>query len=179
MVGYIIIGITILVLLYIAILYFVNSKKIKQNQSKKKEETQKKAEDVKEKPAPTKPAVVEVKSQVIKGTMFEEAVKEAEKQGYKYEDSSADQSYEKVYGRVDNSRLKLERDEFIPEIKRAEYNRLKPEKLVSERQEGPDIMDKSTQKISKEKLKSLGVEINDLSPELKALLVNDVLNRKY
>ena len=44
MVGYIIIGITILVLLYIAILYFVNSKKIKQNQSKKKEETQKKAE---------------------------------------------------------------------------------------------------------------------------------------
>ncbi|MGN1212649.1 MAG: hypothetical protein ACI4TZ_01285 [Christensenellales bacterium] len=178
MVGYIIIGITILVLLYIAILYFVNSKKIKQNQSKKKEETTKK-EEVKEKPASTKPAVVEVKSQVIKGTMFEEAVKEAEKQGYKYEDSYADQSYEKVYGRVDNSRLKLEREEFIPEIKRAEYNRLKPERLVSERQEGPDIMDKSTQKISQEKLKSLGVEINDLSPELKALLVNDVLNRKY
>lgn len=170
MIGYILLGIFILCILSIAILYFINSKKIKQKESKKVE-ANKKLED---KPTQQKPAKVEVKSQVIKGTMFEEAVKEAEKSGFNYDSQLKSDTASKP---KDKSRLKLEREEFVSEIKKADNGRLKPQRLEVERQEGPTNINSDGQKsINKN---DIGDEINNLSPELKALLVNDVLNKKY
>jgi hypothetical protein len=171
MVGYIIIAVAVLVLLYIVVLYLINNKKIKQKQAKKDEKP--KATENKKTPD-TKPNMVEVKSQVIKGTMYEEAVKEAERAGFKYTDDLQTDTAKKQ----DNSRLKLDREEFVPEIKRTEYNRLKPQKLVSERLEGPDATSKKKQ-IKTQNTDSVGDQINNLSPELKALLLNDILNKKY
>lgn len=169
MIGYIIVGLVVLIFAYIFILYYVNSKKIKKKQAKKAEPDKKAEAD--KKSAETKQNKVEVKSQVIKGTMFEEAVKQAEEAGYKYNDKE----YQSVYKRADNSRLKLEREEFISEIKKADAGRLQPQKLKLDREEGP-TKNKTSKKAQKE---SIDEQIKNLSPELKAILLNDVLNKKY
>ena len=174
MIEFIIIGLVAIVLLYIVILYCVNSKKIKQKQNKT--DSEKKADKNVQKSTDTKPKVVEVKSQVIKGTMFEEAVKEAEKSGFNYDAMCEPETASKP---KDNSRLKLDREQFVSEIKMADKQRLQAQKLMPERPEGPSITSNKKQTSNKQNKESFGEQINNLSPELKALLMNDVLNKKY
>ena len=178
MIAYILIGIVLLCFIYIIVLYFVNSKKIAKAQKNKQDKTEKK-DDKNQSKVDKKPAVVEVKSQVIKGTMFEEAVKEAEKSGFKYtNDPKADTMIK------DNCRLQLDREEFVGEIKKSlETSEIKQQKLSSETNkigiEGPTLNTNKQIEKKVEDKNTIADDINNLSPQLKALLVNDVLNRKY
>lgn len=176
-----------LILIYIVVLYKKNSKKIKSDKDKSGTKNDaKKAEDA-GKGATTSGQKVEVESKIIKGTMFEEAIREAEQNGYTYQKPSAQT-------KVDNSRLKLDRENFVGEIQKTmEVSKIKQQSLKSHTNkigvEGPtkaageaQATQQQVQKNQAEQAATktdVSAEIKGLSPELKALLVNDMLNRKY
>lgn len=192
MIGYILIGAFAIVLIYIAVLYSINSKKIKKQQEQKtkkeveKADAQDKAKQKAESGAKEK---VEVKSTVVQGTVADEALKEAE-----YE-NNLKEAFEKVEKDVakqeDTSKLARERlsrnkEMFTTELDQRQTTISSFTNIMGH--EGPDAEtiakinkeiadeDKAEQKPQKSSLKS---EVDNLSPEMKALLLNDILNRKY
>lgn len=192
MIGYILIGAFAIVLIYISVLYFINSKKIKKQQGQKtKKEVEKadKQDKAKQKAESGAKEKVEVKSTVVQGTVADEALKEAE-----YE-NNLKEAFEKVEKDVakqkDTSKLAREclsrnKEMFTTELDQRQTTISSFTNTMGH--EGPDAEiiakinkeiadeDKAEQKPQKPSLKS---EVDNLSPEMKALLLNDILNRKY
>ncbi len=187
MVGYIIIGIFAVIIIYIAVLYFINSRKMKNKAQKSAEKTQEKSKDNK----------VEVESSMSSKTPIETAILEENSKINKTE-------IEQAFSRIDDQRLEYENyiqsknsenDKHMTELERSlkknSGDSLKIKHMSSETakigREGPSKknIEKVNQEIAKrnenqsELDKSLAKEIENLSPELKAVLLNDILNRKY
>ena len=185
MIVYITVGILLLIAIYIVILYCKNSKKIKKAEElknakmpKDKNSVASSGEEVKkEDKVQTKANNVEVQSQIIKGTMFEEAIKEAEKSGYSYKTNN-----DVGVQRKDTSRLKVDRENYVSEIEKNMGSSISQRHISSETNkighEGPTTLTVQKDEIEK-KSDEVSNDIKNLSNELKALLVNDVLNRKY
>ena len=180
---FIIIGVFVLVFAYIGILYLINSRKQK-NKSTKVEKPEVK-EDVAKK--------IELKSEIIKEKPVETALSEAT---IEYEINEAIQKTSeqtdifeetnKKPGRV--GRLQVDRSDFVStrRSRQSSNSTLSNKTLKSETAvigvEGPS---KETQEPVKRDVedttsqKTIADEINNMSPEVKAILINDILNKKY
>jgi predicted membrane protein len=175
---YVIIGIFAVIFIFIFALYFINSKKI--NKAKKAEEAKKDGGTGEDKK-------VEVKSTVIQGSALENAIAEQEDANDTSNNVDATEPAKVEQKRVDNSRLKLDREEFVSEIRKStDIGETKRVRLSSETnkigKEGPDIViteSDEAEKKSENSSKTFADEMKSLSPEMKALLLNDILNRKY
>ena len=192
MIGYILIGAFAIVLIYIAVLYSINSKKIKKQQEQKAQkeaEKSKEQDQAKQKAESGAKEKVEVKSTVVQGTVADEALKEAEYQ------NNLKEAFERVEKNVEsqNSSSRLERERlsrnkemFTTELDHQQTTISSFTNTMGH--QGPDaetierinkeIADEKNaeQKLEKPSLKS---EVDNMSPEMKALLLNDILNRKY
>lgn len=170
MIGYILIAIVVVAVLYIVIQYSINTKKINsQKKSEKKSEVKpkNKIDATEQKPAENK---VEVKSTIINGTALENAMMEAEKQTNKTTIETENQTKSMTKNsRADKSRLKLDREDFVSEIQKQKIL----EKKIVETESGT-----SNQNAENDN-NSISEELKNLSPELKAILINDILNKKY
>lgn len=195
MLGYIIIGVFVLIFASLAVLYFINSKKIKKasKAKAKKDDASKKPDEKAEK--------VEVKSEVIKGNPVENAIKSA----------NAEQEMEEAFRRIDEQkklydlevslkasqktgRLQVDRGDFKTDLQKTlEQNTISSQtnKLESETRqmghEGPDAIasqdqissNDKQQTLQQDKIVSISQEIENLSPELKAILIDNLLDKKY
>ena len=193
MIGYVFIGIFAVVFIYIMALYFINSKKIKNKNAQKAEKVEKEKE---------KTEKVEVQSEVTSGSPLEKAINEAN-------DYSKNTEIEEAYKQMDAQReafehtsrkmyrdrgLRKDRENFKTELQMAmetnqmamESNRISSETNVIGK-EGPsqEQINRTNLEIEPEnknketKQKTISSEINNMSPEAKALLLNDILDKKY
>ena len=192
---YIILGVFGIAILYVVVVYIFNSIKMKNKNKPKNEEKPKTTSVVTQTKPTTKPSgengKVEVKSEILTEKPVEKAIKETNL------DYQINEAFEKInaereeylrhtqkVGRI--GRLKVDRSEFNPELKATKY--MKRNVLKSETaeigHEGP------SKKASTEDKKDLNVqtdataqtiadEINNMSPAAKAILINDILNKKY
>lgn len=194
MIGYIIIGVFAVIFLYIMALYFINSRKIKNKNVQKAEKAEKTEKDKNEK--------VEVQSEISSGNPLEKAIKETNdysnnteiEQAYKQIDAQRE-AFEKTNSKTFRYRgLRKDRDNFKTELQMAmetnqmamEHNRISSETNVIGK-EGPskaqidrtnlEIELENQKKVSKET--TIAQEINKMSPEAKAVLINDILGKKY
>lgn len=192
MIGYILIGAFAIVLIYISVLYFINSKKIKKQQGQKtKKEVEKadKQDKAKQKVESGAKEKVEVKSTVVQGTVADEALKEAEYENNlkeAFEKAEKDVAKQKDTSKLARERLSRNKEMFTTELDQRQTTISSFTNTIGH--EGPDAEtiakinkeiadeDKAEQKPQKPSLKS---EVDNLSPEMKALLLNDILNRKY
>lgn len=192
MIGYILIGAFAIVLIYISVLYFINSKKIKKQQGQKtKKEVEKadKQDKAKQKAESGAKEKVEVKSTVVQGTVADEALKEAEYENNlkeAFEKAEKDVAKQKDTSKLARERLSRNKEMFTTELDQRQTTISSFTNIIGH--EGPDAEtiakinkeiadeDKAEQKPQKPNLKS---EVDNLSPEMKALLLNDILNRKY
>jgi len=190
MIGYIIIGIFASIVVYIAILYFVNSKKMKNKAQKSVEKAKQALRDEPKKD-------VEVESSMSGKTPIEIAIMEENSKINKTE-------IEQAFLRIEDQRLEYEKyvgnknkrnGKYLTELEQSLENdstgfyrtkHMSSETAIIGR-EGPskESIDRVNQEISKENIsqdeidRSLANEINNLSPELKAVLLNDILSKKY
>lgn len=197
MIGYIIIGVFAIVILYIAILYFVNSKKIKKAQSKATAKDAKAGEKKDASKADGAGKKVEVKSEVVKGSYKDASIEDLNRQSQQAvieafkkidEAEKAFESRKQTKGYNDNGRLKLDRSNFKSELQKSlenakissETNKMKFE-TAKMGEEGIPQTSNDTQTPAKKQARAttLGEEINNMSPELKTVLLNDILNKKY
>ena len=198
------------VLLFIAVLYCINSVKI--NKKAKKAEKPKEAKKEEEKKTDEK---VEVKPEISAEKPIERAIKEANvefqiKEAFeKIEQERID--YEKTAKVTDKSiggKLKLDRGDFRTELQKtledngtyernvisSETNRMKSETAQMDYEIRPQSIANVTEnyendidkQIAEEYMnnhqprqKTLKEEINGMSPEAKAMMLNDLLKRKY
>lgn len=172
MLGYIFIAIFVIIAIYIIVQYSINAKKIKSKSTKKVEEKPDK-KTVSKTTNDKKGADVEVKSTIISGTAVEQAIQEEEqKNNQKTKTENNKQT------KIDNSRLKLDREDFVGEIQKMNANKISSEynKIGVE---GPATKSLKNKQVKKVQQKSVADNIKDLPPEIKALLLNDILNKKY
>ena len=175
MIGYIFIGIIAIVLIYIVVLYFKNSKKIKA--AKKPIE---KKDDKKTNTKSSTTDKVEVKSQITSHPLQEEMSELEFRSRLKEEFGEA-----KDHIRQDESnRLKYNRPEFKSELQA--YKEYQNSKKNSSEGPSQEQIDKVNSEISSrknaeknKKVQTIKDEMAKLSPELRTILVNDILNRKY
>ena len=193
MIGYVFIGIFAVIFIYIMTLYYINSKKIK-NKNAQKAENVKKEEKKTEK--------VEVKSEITSGSPLEKAISEAN-------DYSKNSEIEEAYRQMDAQReafehtnrkmyrekgLRKDRENFKTELQMAmetnqmamENNRISSEtNVIGKEGPSPEQIARTNLEIELEnqnketKRNSISNEINNMSPEAKALLLNDILDKKY
>lgn len=199
---WIIIGAIVFVALCIAIMYFINSKKINKGSDKSKEKLDKKEEKAKTEAPKSKDEKVEVESKITAESPIETAMKEANKssaardadmlQAFEVINNQAEQ-YEHTQ-RLQKGKLKFQREKFVSQIQQSiqenNYdsvrNHLKSE-TATIGHEGPTVKQLDSQNVKSEdeqnkeiaKEKTLADEISNLSPEMRAILINDILNNKY
>ena len=185
MIGYIIIAVVVLVVSYIAIIYFKNSKKIKKSKETSKPKDAKKEEKVEVESKilnvnPVKAAVLEENSKIAKQEI-EEAFVRINEQREAYQEQKKEEQAEEGYEYMTELEKSLALDYDNPKYKK---KHLKSE-TAKIGEEGPsqenmqkilsgENNDKTNQNIDD----SLATEIQNLSPELKAMLLNDILNNK-
>ena len=193
MIGYIIIGVFAVIVLYIVALYFVNSRKIKKKNAQKTE----KVEKEKEKPV-DKNEKVEVQSEITTGSPLEKAINEANNYSNKTEIEIAfqkmeeqRQAYEKSNVKSITSRgLKKDRSNFKTELQIAiENNNVaisSDTNIIGKEGPSQEQIDRTNQAIAKEhesekpmSHEKIASEISKMSPEAKAILINDILGKKY
>lgn len=192
MIGYILIGAFAIVLIYIAVLYSINSKKIKKQQEQKTKKEVEKADEqdkAKQKAESGAKEKVEVKSTVVQGTVADEALKEAEYQNNlkeAFEKVEKDVAKQEDKSKLSRERLSRNEEMFTTELDQRQTTISSFTNTMGH--QGPDAEsiakinkeiadeDRAEQKPQKPSLKS---EVDNLSPEMKALLLNDILNRKY
>ena len=184
MIGYIMIGIFAVVLIYIIALYFKNSKKIKGSgkkpdakatKSPEKKEEKVEVESTITKKVPLEQSIIEENSRIAKNEI-ESAFSQIEAQRQAYEDSLTSKNSD-----TDKSMTELERS------MKNDSSMMKRKHLRSETAkigvEGPTKQIEDATEAKKENAddlsKSIASEIQNLSPELKAILMNDILNKKY
>ena len=178
MIGYIFIGIMAIVLIYIVVLYFKNSKKI--NATKKPEKNDEKSSNAK---SGTTTDKVEVKSQISSHPLHEE-MSELEFRSRLKEEFGEAKNHIRT---EDNSnRLKYEKPAFKSELQA--YKEYQNSIKATAGYEGPsqeqiakvnrEIESKKVENQNK-KVQSIKDEMAHLSPELITILVNDILNKKY
>ena len=186
MIGYIMIGVFAIVLIYIVALYLKNSKKIKSSlkkpDAKANSSPEKKDEKVEVKSTISKKtsleqSIIEENSRISKNEI-ESAFSQIEAQKQAYEDSLANKNSDS-----DKSMTELEKS-----IQRDFNFTMKKKHLRSETAkigiEGPtkhaeEKQEEKPKEKNEDINKSLANEIQNLSPELKAVLMNDILNKKY
>lgn len=196
MIEYILIGTFVGIFLLMLLTYFINSKKINKSSKKlQKENKDDKKDDNKKVEVPSEMSAQKPVDKAISEANYEYNMKEAfekiEQQRAEYENTPKSVK--------DNSRLKLDRGEFKTELQRSlEANTISSEtniissstakmdfEISSQSKEGNVNIDKQiAEEYEKEhsksqKLKNLAEEINNMSPQAKAVLINDILNKKY
>ena len=193
MIGYIILGIFAVILLYIVALYFINSKKIK-SKNKDKVEKEKKEDKKSEKvevtseisgKTPLEQAVIEA-SQYSKNTEIEEAYKKMEDQRKVFESHNQKIIRERTF-RKDRDHFKTELQMAMETNKMAMENNIISSDTNVIGKEGPSQkqIDETNRAIAKEHEQShvtdesIANEIRKMSPEAKAVLINDILGKKY
>lgn len=203
MTEYILIGVLVGIFLILLLTYFMNSKKINKK-SKSKDKVLDKLKDKDKKDEIKDPnEKVEVPSEIINEKPIDKAIKEANAEYHMNE------AFEKIeqeriafenYSRPSHSstgRLKLDREEFKSELQKSlEQNTISSEtnvissataKMDFEISSQPNNQNVDVEKqIAEDYMKShsekkgtLADEIINMSPEAKAILLNDVLNKKY
>ena len=178
MIGYIIIGVFAVVILYITILYFINSKKIKNAQSKAQAKDAKAGEKKDASKTDGAGKKVEVKSEVIKGSYKDASIEDLNKQSQQAvieafkkidEAEKAFESRKQTKGYNDNGRLKLDRSNFKSELQKSlenakissETNKMKFETAKMGMEGEPETSEqKQDAKKPAGKATSLGEEIN-------------------
>ena len=194
---YIIIAIFAVLILYVGLVYVINSIKMKRKAKPKTEEKPKTTSVVTQTKPTTKPSgeigKVEVKSEILTEKPVEKAIKETNL------DYQINEAFEKINAERDEylrhtqkvgriGRLKVDRSEFNPELKATKY--IKRNVLKSETaeigHEGPSKRAYPSRDEKKDlneqtdaTAKTIADEINNMSPEAKAILINDILNKKY
>lgn len=191
MIGYIILGILALIFIYITVLYFVNSKKINKDQKQKKDSEKKSVVIASEsKKEPEQKNKVEVNSEMLSATPIEQAIneeKDSNKLKSEFQKVQAEIEKERA---IQGNRLYRDKDMFKTSL---EGKKTTLEKTISSQtnvigEEGPSEaqIDETDKEIKEENTKnennsdSIADEINNISPELKAILMSsDILNKKY
>lgn len=191
MIGYIILGILALIFIYITVLYFVNSKKINKDQKQKKDSEKKSVVIASEsKKEPEQKNKVEVNSEMLSATPIEQAIneeKDSNKLKSEFQKVQAEIEKERA---IQGNRLYRDKDMFKTNL---EGKKTTLEKTISSQtnvigEEGPSEaqIDETDKEIKEENTKnennsdSIADEINNISPELKAILMSsDILNKKY
>ena len=180
---FIIIGVFVLIFVFLAVLYYVNGKKIKGKQTKKEEQKKEKSEKK-----------IEVKAEMLKETPIETAIKEANIESHMEEAFKKIEDERKMFEEKNEglnrrkSRLTVERDDFKTELQKSlEIAKISSETNVLKSQTAK--MDYETEanknteaEVTKDEIdksKSLAEEIEKLSPEMKAILIDNLLNKKY
>ena len=203
MIGYVIIGVAAFIFLFLILTYFIKSKVLEEKikEKKKIEEKAKEKDKKEEKKDPSEK--VEVPSELSKENPFDKAIKEANAE---YHMKEAFEIIEQERIAFENSsrpshsatgRLKLDREEFKSELQKSlENNTISSEtnvissataKMDYEISSQPKSQDTDVEKqIAEEYVKnhnlssgSIADEIRNMSPEAKAILLNDVFNKKY
>lgn len=176
MIGYIFIGIIAIVLIYIVVLYFKNSKKIKV--AKKPVE---KKDDKKNNTKSGTTDKIEVKSQITAHPLHEEMSELEFRSRLKEEFDEAKDHIRQV--EITN-RLKYDRPEFKSELQA--YKEYQNSKITSSEGPSQEQIDKINSEIESKKnaeqnkkVQTIKDEMAKLSPELRTILVNDILNSKY
>ena len=192
MAGYIIIGVFGAIFLFILILYMINTKKINKKVQKTKE---------KEKVEKEKHEKVEVESEITKEKPLDAAIAQANID-YHVKEAFERIEQERIEFEKDSKRgseggrLKLDRGDFRTELQKSlETNIISSEtnvissdtakmdyEISSEKKEEKVDIDKQIaeeHENDKDKSKTLLDEINNLSPEAKSILINDILKKKY
>ena len=192
---WIIIGAFAFVILCIAVMYFINGRKIKKNSGKsldKKSDSKAKVEIPK-----AKDGKVEVESKLTSEKPIETAIKEANQSIGQTDIEKAFDAINKgaesfdATQKLQKGKLKFQREKFKSQIQQsieegdvyAERKHLKSETAVIG-QEGPTekkLTNKSEEITPKDvdQEKSIAEQISNLSPEMRAILINDILNNKY
>lgn len=208
--GYIVFGIIIAIFIYITALYFINGKKIKAKEAKKLADEKKKDDLLKDVPVKAKSIEtgkqkVELKAEIVKSPV-EDAKKEIDEREHlkaEFANVQTELSHEKE---MQGHRLTIDRSSFKTELdgnKTAiEKSRLaKGEVLESDRMESKTISSQTnqigtegpnkkqmteleealaSQKENGTDSNNISSQIENLSPELKAILLStDILNKKY
>ena len=205
MIEYVLIGVLSGIFLLIALTYFINSKKIAQKGKPKAKKEDKPKEKVDEKKDDKKDAgeKVECPSEVIADKPVARAIQEANAEFHMKEAFEIIEqeriAFEKgaQQGKSVSGRLQLDRDEFKSELQKSlETNVISSDTNVissatakmdyeissQPKEQNVDIEKQIAEEYMKKHSKNtneLADEIRNLSPEAKAILLNDVLNRKY
>lgn len=191
---YIFIGIFALISLFILVFYLINSAKI--NKKQKKVTEKKKTEDK------IKDEKIEVPAEQSKEKPVEKAIKEANidyqiKEAFERIEQERIEYENAPKNRTIGGKLKLDRDGFKTELQKSlETNKISSDTNVissatakmdyeirdNQAKEQVDIDKQIAEEYVKnqeKKNKSLGEELKDMSPEMKAIMLNDILNKKY
>ena len=196
---YILIAAFALVFSFIFLVYYINTLKMKKKSQPKAEKSKKPEEAAKPKKEAEQPkkddgGKVEVQSEVLTEKPVDTAKKEA---NIEYEINAAfekindeKEEYERINQKVGRvGRLQVDRSDFNREIKstRVKSNRnvLKSE-TAEIGHEGPTKRSypsrddkKDLNEATDPTVQTIADEINNMSPEAKAILINDILNNKY
>lgn len=199
---WIIIGALAFVVVCIAIMYFINSKKIKKNSGKVEDKKGKKSKNTKGDEPKSKDGKIEVESKITAESPLETAIKEENKssavrdadmvQAFEMINKQAEQ-YETTQ-KLQKGKLKFQREKFVSQIQQSieengydsVRNHVKSETATIGK-EGPTIKQLDPENIKKDNLskdelskeKTIADQISNLSPEMRAILINDILNNKY
>ena len=203
MIEYIIIGVLAFIFLTLVLTYFMNSRKINKNAKPKFKTEDKPKEEVKKEEKKDPDEKVEVPSEITKEKPVERAINEANTE---YHMKKAFEIIEQERIAFENdakqnknstSRLKLDRGEFKSELQKSlEKRTISSETNVISSatakmdfeissQSGDDSVDVDKQiaedyvKTHNTKIESIADEIRNMSPEARAILLTDILNKKY
>ena len=177
---FILIGALALISLFILVFYIINT--VKMNKKQKKVAEKKKIEEK------VKDEKIEVSAEQSKEKPVEKAIKEANIE-YQIKEAFERIEQERIeYENVPKNRsiggkLQVNREEFKTELQKSlEISKISNEMRDNQAKEQVDVDKQIAEEYMKnqeKKKKSLGDELKDMSPEMKTIMFNDILNKKY